>query len=819
MPTQTKLVERKRRKRGFFHRLIIGFSLFVVAAVVIGTAAFVVLTRNLPSIDQLDTHRISQSTKIFDRSGSVLLYEISAGQRRTVVPLADIPQFLRDATIAVEDERFYDEPAFDWRGVVRAILVNINSGWATQGASTITQQLARNAFLTPEKTITRKLRELALAIQLDRHYSKDQILELYLNEIPYGPTAYGVEAASELYFGVPVKELNLSQSAVLAALPRAPSYYSPWGSHAQELIGRQQFILKKLLASDKIDEEQYQSALAFKLVFQPQGTNIKAPHFVMAVQDYLIKKYGEDLVRSGGLTVTTTLDWKFQELAERVVADGAAQNEKLYHGTNAALVAQDTRTGQVLALVGSRDYFDTIHEGNFNVATQGLRQPGSALKPFAYLTAFEKGYTPDTVLFDVPTEFVPNNPLCPPVPDFNKDSVVCFHPQDFEEKFQGPVSLRTALAQSINIPAVKVLYLAGLNDTLATLKNFGITTLADPSRYGLSLVLGGGEVKLVELVGAYAALAQEGIFHDQALVLEVKDATGQVLESYTDHAKRVIDADHVELVNNILSDSDARSGLFGQSLNLTVFPDHDVALKTGTSNDYRDAWALGYTPSLVVGVWAGNNNNAPMQRHGSSILAAVPIWHAFMDKILKDAPTETFTRPDVPPTTNPFLAGSYAMNGDVHSVLYYIDRENPLGPPPTNPADEPQFVDWELGVRAWVEQHGGIVGLVALTPSMIGAGLAKIPPEVAVVAPAAGAFLYGNRIITVEARVVSASPIVGAAIYFNGVLAREIGGGTANPYVISESIKVPALALQNRIEVRATNQDGLVGQGMVVVYE
>jgi len=664
------------------------------------------LSLDLPSVEQIAARRVVQSTKIFDRTEKTLLYEISGGQKRTVIPLSDIPQYMKDATIAIEDENFYQSPGFDWRGILRALWVNVTRGRVLQGGSTIAQQLARNAFLSPEQTITRKIRELILAIRINRHYAKDQILALYLNEIPYGPTLYGVEAASQGYFGKPAKELTLAEAALLSAIPKGPSYYSPYGSHTKELFARQQYILKHMYELEKIDKEQYNAALTERLVFLPQNKGIRAPHFVIEVQEYLVKKYGEDFVRTGGLRVVTTLDIDLQGFAEKAVAEGATRNEELYQGRNAALVAEDPKTGQILALVGSRDYFDVESEGNFNVATQGLRQPGSALKPFAYLAAFQKGYTPDTVVFDVPTEFAAQNPLCPPVVDFTNEEKKCFHPQNFSLDFRGPVNFRTALAQSINIPAVKVLYLAGIEDLLSSLARFGITTLTDPRRYGLSLVLGGGEVRLVELVGAYAVLAQDGMQHAHTFVLEVKDSTGKILESYKDVAgTQVVDSQYVRMVNDILSDVSARSGLLHSSLPLTVFPDYDVALKTGTSNDYRDAWALGYTPFLVAGVWAGNNDNTPMQRQGSSILAAIPIWHSFMSQAIVKFPPESFSRPDPVFPEKPILRGDYTAGGQIHTILSYVDRRDPLGAPPADPGADSQFINWETSVLNWARAY------------------------------------------------------------------------------------------------------------------
>lgn len=803
-------------------------SILLVAAAAIGVSAimaFFYFSSNLPTMQQIASRRVSQSTKIYDRSGTVLLYEISNGQERTVVPLDQIPEYLRDATVAIEDENFYNEPAFDWKAILRAFLVNLIHGRILQGGSTITQQLAKNAFLASEQTLSRKIKELILAMQLDRQYSKDQILGLYLNEIPYGPTAYGVEAASETYFGKQVKDLNLAESALLAALPKAPTYYSPWGSHMKELLARQKLILKKMLDLGKIYQSDYDNAFKAKLVFAAQGQAIKAPHFVMAAEDYLTQKYGEEMVQQGGLSVITTLDWNLQQIAEKAVADGAAQNEKLYQGKNAALVAEDPKTGQILALVGSRDYFDTQNDGNFDVATQGLRQPGSSLKPFVYLTAFDKGYAPDTVLFDVPTEFTADDPACPPIPDFDNNTSGCFHPQDFENSFAGPVPLRNALAQSINIPAVKLLYLTGVGDSVATAYKFGLTTLTSPNLYGLSLVLGGGAVRLIDLVGAYSVLSQDGVKRAQSMILEVRDYSGNILESYHDRSEQVAGPQPVRLINSILSDADARTPLFQNSMNLTVFPGYDVALKTGTSNDYRDAWAIGYTPSFAAGVWAGNNDNSPMQRHGSSILAAVPIWHAFMSQALKNAPPETFNRPDPVTPSKPVLAGDYLHDKQIHTILYYVDRADPQGPPPQDPSADPQFTNWETGVLAWATQNipdfqsynQPVAQEAASSTFLAGPEAATQPPQIKIESPRAGTFIGGE--INISANIQSASAISGVGVYWNKRLMREfpVPGNTLN-YNLVWSFSPPSSAPQNLLEIEAANASGASGKTGVIIY-
>ncbi len=792
-----------------------------VVGLIAAVSGYFYFARNLPTVEQIKERQISQSTKIYDRTETVLLYQISGSENRTVIPFGDIPRYLKDATIAIEDKNFYTEPGFSWSGYLRALITNITHGQIMQGGSTITQQLARNAFLTTDQTVTRKIKELILAIRLNRYYSKDEILALYLNEIPYGPTAYGVEEASQDYFNKSVRDLNLAENATLAAIPKAPTYYYPWGNHVNDLLNREKIILGKMLELGKITQKEYDEAVKYKIAFAPQGKKINAPHFVMAVQDYLAQKYGEDMMRQGGLRVITTLDWGLEQAAEKAIADGAAQNESLYKGRNAALVAEDPKTGQILALVGSRDYFDVKNEGNFNVATQGLRQPGSSLKPFVYLAAFKEGYTPDAIIFDTPTEFAANNPLCPPNPDYNNDNPQCFHPENFDGRFRGPVTMRQALAQSINVPSVKVLYLAGLNESVKNAYNFGLTTLTSPNLYGLSLVLGGGAVKLIDLVGAYSALAQDGMRHVQSIVLEVKDAGGNVLESYKDQSVKVADPQPVRLVNNILSDAEARRGLFENSLELTVFPDHDVALKTGTSNDYRDAWTVGYTPSFVVGVWAGNNDNSPMQRHGSSILAAVPIWHAFMAEAVKNLPLETFNRPDPTSPQKPILTGDYLYNKQIHTILYYVNREDPDGQPPTNPFNDPQFVNWEYGVLLWAKDNlqdfSSYNQPVVQGSDTTTSTISKTPPKIDVRSPAAGSFI--NDPLNVSALITASAAIAKIRIYFNNQLVQELDGtNSLLSYDLGWSFKPTNVQPQNMLQIEALDMNGLSSREEIIVY-
>ncbi|MBI3589239.1 MAG: PBP1A family penicillin-binding protein [Candidatus Liptonbacteria bacterium] len=771
---------------------------------------FFYFSHRLPSFDQITNRQVAESTKIYDRTGQVLLYEISNGQKRTSLPITEIPKSLTNATIAIEDNHFYQESGISWKAILRAFLTNLLHGRIVQGGSTITQQLAKNAFLSSDRTFSRKLKEFILAIKINRQYSKEKILELYLNEIPYGPTLYGVESASQAFFNKSAKDLSLAESAVLAALPKAPSYYSPWGNHKKELLEREKLILKKMGELNQISPDELKKALKENLIFAPQDEKgIKAPHFVIYIQDYLVQKYGEDLVRAGGLKVITTLDWNLQTIAEKAVGDGAKRNEELYQGKNAALVTQDPKTGQILAMVGSRDYFDTKNEGNFNVAVQGLRQPGSALKPFVYLKAFEKGYAPDTIIFDVPTNFDTTG-----LPDKK------YAPENFDGVFRGPITIRNALAQSVNIPAVKTLYLVGLKDTLKTVQKFGISTLSDPSRYGLSLVLGGGEVRLIDMVEAYSTLSEDGVKHNQSVILEVRDNKNRVLESYADVATPVSDPEYPRLVNDILSDVDARSRLYSNSLNLTLVPGHDIALKTGTSNDYRDAWVFGYTPTLVTGIWAGNNDSTPMQKRGSSILAALPIWHAFMSEALKNWEVEAFTRPNPITPTKPILSGDYTFGKQIHTILYYVSRENPTGPYPVNPESDPQFSNWESGVLDWAKNNLPEFSTYNQPGSLLPSAPALSAPsevKIEITKPKSGEFI--NNQIQIEANLKSSSDISEVRVLLNNQLVEKFDNHFGQNYLFTWQFTPSKIESQNLLEIEVQNQDGHQNKAGVIIYK
>lgn len=831
--------EPRRPRRSFHFKLFSLSSVFVALGVLVAAGAifFVVLVRSLPSPDQFNAREVNQSTRLYDRTGKVLLYEIHGEEKRTLVPFEKIPQFLKDAVLAAEDAEFYTQPAFNWRGIVRAFFVNLRQGEISQGGSTITQQLAKNVFLSSERTYVRKLKELILSVELESRYSKDEIFGFYLNQIPFGSNAYGVEAAAETYFGKPVADISVEEAATIAGLLKAPSFYSPWGSHVSGLLARKDRILDRMVELGSLPAEEAATAKKAEIDFAPPSLgSIVAPHFTLAVKDYLISRYGESMVMNGGLKVLTTLDTDLQGMAEKAVAEGTKRNAEQYGSHNAALVAEDPKTGQVLALVGSKDYFadpeptgcivakSCSFEGNFDVATQGLRQPGSALKPFVYMTAFQKGYTPKTVIFDASTEF-----------DVRGTPSTSYRPSNFDGLVHGPVALESALARSLNIPAVKMLYLAGFDDVLKNLHSFGITTLNERWRYGLSLTLGGGEVTLADLTNTYATLAQEGTRHTQTSVLRVEDSRGTVLEEYADKPEKVIEPQFPRLVTNILSDPELRAPIFGQSNALTIFPNHEVALKTGTSEDHRDAWTVGYTPSLVVGVWSGNNDNTPMIRQGSSILAAVPIWSAFLSAALPRYPAETFVKPDpVPLSPKPMLNGQSefipTIRGQqypqIHSILYYVDRTNPTGPVPENPASDQQFMNWEIGVQEWARTHvpqyqlynqplPEPVDFFSSSSSALPIGSVGDPSlSISNMKPASGSFVGSSFVL--EADIHASNNLSKIELYMNGNLVNAFSVSVSQfHYAYSHN---GPLEPQNVFELRATDATGKTASGSVIVF-
>ncbi|MDP2741066.1 MAG: PBP1A family penicillin-binding protein [bacterium] len=686
------------------------FLLFCVFVILL----FFYYTYDLPRPEKFTENSFIQSTKIYDRTGKVLLYDIYGEEKREIVSFNKISDNLKNAILTSEDSRFYSHSGVDPEGIMRAILIDLKLQSASQGASTITQQLIRSVYLTRQKTLARKIREVVLSIEIERKYSKDQIFEWYLNKIPFGENNYGVEAASRTYFNKSSSDVSLAEAATLAAVIPAPSYYSPYGLHKNELLQKKDRILEKMESSGYITKEQLDQAKNEKISFSGVTRPIKAPHFIMYIKKYLEDKYEESFLKEKGLRVYTSLDWDLQSYVEETVKEADKTNAQ-FDANNAAVVVIDPRTGEILSLVGSKDYFqesyplgcdekigaECLFEPKFDVITMGRRQPGSSFKPFVYATAFKKGLTPDTILWDVKTEF---NPSCNPDGSQTSDQygLQCYNPQNYDGGYRGKISLRRSLAGSLNIPSVKVLYLAGMNETLQTAKDFGITTLNEPDRYGLSLVLGGGEINPLELTSAYGVLATEGLKTPTVSILKIEDSEGNIIEENKKESTKVLDTQIAREINSILSDNSARAPIFGQN-SVLYFEDYQVAAKTGTTQSFKDAWTFGYTPFVAVGVWVGNNNNYPINKKTGAGLAA-PIWRKVMEKILASHPIENFTPPDGITNRSPVLLGQLSP-GDNNTILYYINKENPLGPPPGNPFQDPQYTLWQTGINNWLLQQ------------------------------------------------------------------------------------------------------------------
>lgn len=742
---------------------LITLSCVFVLGMIVAWASVVAI----PDITSFENRRVAESTKIYDRTGNVVLFDVHGSMRRTAVPLDEMSAYIKSAAVAIEDDEFYRHHGFRPLSFLRAVLVNLGlmPGILGQGGSTITQQVVKNTLLTQDKTIIRKAKEIILALRLERIYTKDQILETYLNETAYGGTVYGIQEASQYFFGVDAKDLTLAQSAYLAALPQAPTRYSPYGNNRNLLENRKNLVLAKMREHDMITEEEHGNASAEVVEFRDSAeAGIKAAHFVFYVREYLEEKYGADTVANGGLRVVTTLDWDLQKKAEEVIGKRALENEQNFNASNAGLVAIDPKTGGILAMVGSRGYFDENIDGKVNIAL-AHRQPGSAFKPFVYATAFEKGYTPDTVVFDLKTQF---STLCPPDDILNSEPP-CYSPENYDGNFRGPITLRNALAQSINIPAVKTVYLAGIDNSIRTAERMGITTLTSAEQYGLTLVLGGGEVTLLDLTSAYSAFANDGVRNPSTAILHVEDSGGSVLEEYRESSARVLDPQVARQINDVLSDNAARTPEFGAASPL-YFPGYDVADKTGTTNDFRDTWIVGYTPGVAMGTWAGNNDNSPMVKKIAAFIVA-PMWHEVMQYALEKYSSDTFVPPAPDPELDSLpgpLRGNWNSNpsGGVHDILYWVDKNNPRGGKPAYPLGDPQFVRWEYSVQLWVAANAGAV---SAPNTQGGATLGTF----AITAPQPGARVTSP--FAVSASVDNASGVSRVSYYLNGVLAGSAG--------------------------------------------
>lgn len=812
---------KKRKKRGLKKIFKVAFKLAAMLAVVGLTGVigiFIYFSKDIPDPDKMNDRSVAQSTKIYDRTGEHLLYEIHGEEKRTVISLDGVSQHLINATIAIEDRQFYNHHGIDFKGIARAVWKDMIAGEKVQGASTITQQLIKNSILTTEKTFTRKIKEVILAIETEQKFSKDEILEMYLNQIPYGSNAYGIEAAARTFFGKSAKDLDISEAALLAGLPKATTYYSPYGAHPEALETRYKHIINQMLQEGYINENEAEEAKEVEILkkIRPFKENIEAPHFVMFVKQQLVDEFGEEKVEKGGLKVYTTLFYEMQLIAEDAVKKGALENAEKYNAHNAALVAIDPKSGKILSMVGSKDYFNIEEDGNVNVAISD-RQPGSSFKPFVYATAFKKGYTPDTILFDTLT-------------NFGKDgSGKEFIPQNYNLSYSGPVTIRQALARSLNIPAVKTLYLAGLESSVKTAHDLGITTLNNPKEYGLSLVLGTGEVKLVDIVSAYGVFANDGYKNDYTGILRIEDFAGNVLKEFEENSKQVLDTEVARNITDILSDNAARTPTFGSKSDLYL-GERPVAAKTGTTNSYKDGWTIGYTPGLVAGVWAGNNRGEEMKKAGG-ISAAAPIWNDFMSRVLALDPIEKFTPPKPIVTNKPILNGKYESEvvikldkacGDklaneltpedqieektyltAHNILYYINKDDPQGDYPKNPGDDPQFSGWEESVLKWISENADEVNIAPPT-EVCNLRNKDSLPILEIVAPTNNQIIKDDK-LKVKAEALADFDINQLDFYFDDVL---IGVGKVSPYEVYYKIPAGTEEGTHDIIVRAYDQIG-----------
>lgn len=635
-----------------------------VASIIVGLflISLVFLLKDVPNPNKLTKTPAPISTQILDRNGK-LLYEVYSEYKRTPIAFADIPLFVKQGTIAIEDKNFYHHHGIDFTGVIRAAFNTITKGKRLAGGSTITQQLVKNSLLSDsQRTITRKIKEAILSFITELTYSKDQILELYLNYTPYGGTAYGIETAAKTYFGKSAKDLDLAESALLVGLPQSPTRYSPFGANPELAISRQQDVLRRMVEDKYITNDQADQAKAEKLVFMTKNISLLAPHFSLLVRDALVQKYGEDRVNLGGLRVTTTLDLDLQQYFEASLAAEMKKIAKLKI-SNGAVVVTKPNTGEIIALIGSKNYFDDAIDGQVNVTTS-LRQPGSSIKPINYAVGLLRGWTAGTTYLDIPT--------C-----FNVSGQKQYCPKNYDGSFHGPVSMRQALANSYNIPAVKQLALNGIEPFIATASAMGISTWIDSKNYGLSLTLGGGEVTMLDMAKAFGTFANSGVTVPLVSVIKVEDYTGKILEqiepdkiasavsvmpeNWTDfwqnqgqpkpdtlptEPRVTLPQEVTFIISDILADNGARSAMFGTNSQL-VIPGHTVSVKTGTTNDLKDNWTIGYTTDYLAVTWVGNNDNTSMSYVTSGVTGASPIWNNIMKKLLKGVKDKPLVKPEM----------------------------------------------------------------------------------------------------------------------------------------------------------------------------
>lgn len=684
---------------------LICFVLGIIA--VIGLFAWI--SKDLPDPERISDTVPINSISFYDRTGETLLFEMGDTVQKSV-EWDKVPKNLINATIALEDRAYYTHHGFSIKGIMRAAVQNVfNLDSSGQGGSTLTQQLIKNVIVGGDKSYLRKIKEVILAVELERRFTKDQILELYFNRVYYGRFHMGVAGAARDYFGKDLEQLSLAECATLASIPNYPPYYI---DHPEELKIRRDYGLQIMAEEGYITTEEAEAAKLEPVnAIKERTGNITAPHFVFYAHDELTQEFGSAYLQHAGLKVTTTLDLNKQTIAEEAIKNGMEKIEA-YGGSNAGLVALDTHTGQILAMVGSKDFFAEDYDGQFNVTTAG-RQPGSSFKPLVYYTAFKKGYSPNTLLYDIETDF--------------PTSTGTYHPHNYSMNASGPLTMRNALARSLNIPAVKTMYLTGVKNVLDTTDALGYTTLTDRDNYGLALALGAGSVTLLDHTSAYATFSREGERHPVSAVLKVEDQSGKVIKEWKDNPQQVLDQQAVRELNDVLSDQGARA--WAPILNL---PGRATAAKTGTTNDFYDAWTMGYTPSLACGVWTGNNDYIAMKRSADGSIVAAPIWHEFMEKALADTPAETFKKPaasdanklvlqgkeetvikKVDKLTNKIIPDScletypaeYTADKEfkvAHTILYYLDKDTPLGDAPKDPTKDSMYKSWQTALDNYI---------------------------------------------------------------------------------------------------------------------
>lgn len=687
----------------------------ILAVLLIGVGLLVYWLRDLPSPRNLTSNgNYNVSTQIFDRHGS-LLYEIFADENRIPIDLSDLPPYVLEATIAIEDRRFYKHWGFDVIGISRAFFNNLQGG-RVEGGSTITQQLVKNALLTREKTVTRKIKEAILSVVTELLYTKEEILEMYLNYISYGGTAVGIESAANYYFDKHAKDLTLAEAALLAGLPQAPSRYSPFSSDGTGSKNRQKEVLSRMVEDGYISEIEAADAAATSLTFSLKRSDIKAPHFVFYVRDLLYQKYGVETVEKGGLRVLTTLDLNLQETAQASLSAEIETLERYRVGNGAAMVVKPD-TGEILSMIGSRDYFDTNRDGQVNV-TLAQRQPGSSIKPIMYATAFQKKLlNPGTIILDVPTCFA-----VPGQADY------C--PKNYDGTFKGPITVRDSLGNSLNIPAVKGLKAIGVKEFMDQATKMGITTWNDPSLYGLSLTLGGGEVRMIDMAQAFSVLANEGIKVPLTPILEISNYRGELLEKVDlerrkqalgylllneeevvqDDLQRVMDRAPAYMTAHIMQDNRARTAAFGPRSEL-VIPGQIVSAKTGTTNNLKDNWTVGFTPEFLTIVWVGNNDNSPMnQSLVSGVTGAAPIWNDIMSFILSNREPVWQEKPESVKSAGVCASGFPPQPGEPCSIRYTEIFWEDSRPSNSSVAKRNVWVKPETGLPpAFGEQAEGLV--------------------------------------------------------------------------------------------------------------